>query len=459
MNLLDLDTRLLGIPSPTSRAYVWEAIQAHRAGAQRAAVVSIWIAVVWDFLEKLRLIADAGEAAAKGLIKELDKAIAHDDKRALLNIESDLLKRCRDEFGFITSVEFIELDRLREDRHRCAHPAFHGTDGLFQPSPDQVRAHIAHAIELAISKPAVFGKSLLERLKADLMSLWFPDSVPAVTSYIRTKYIDVMKPAMVDTIIVVLLKVLLQRTEPDLNGREERVVHTLLAFKYLKADAYESTVRAKLEGLVQAPNENEAMMWLLLLLNADAGMWTLLTPARQIQLANLARRLNWGQYGIPLPGLMAINDLRTQILSEMSALPQNEQISWIGRFPCGAVLDIGVATLLASNNWRTAETRGKVVLGPLAAFFDAARVQMVLQGIEQNSQLREAGEMPALLASFYQHTRGLLPETRQFWCAFLQAVVARATSATDHYAYPVLRSHMVADGVWTETQGAATTAT
>ena len=89
--LTDLDELVLTVRDPDSRTYIREAMIAYRGGANRAAVVSVWVAVIYDIISKLRLLDSQGDKAAQSLIQDLDRAIANNDIKAMANFEDRLL--------------------------------------------------------------------------------------------------------------------------------------------------------------------------------------------------------------------------------------------------------------------------------------------------------------------------------------------------------------------------------
>ncbi len=53
-HLVDIDELVLRCKSKEARYYIAEAVACYKAGAFRACIVMTWIAVVYDFLHKLR---------------------------------------------------------------------------------------------------------------------------------------------------------------------------------------------------------------------------------------------------------------------------------------------------------------------------------------------------------------------------------------------------------------------
>lgn len=161
-HLTDLDALALRVREPRSRDYVVEAIRCYRAGAYKAAIVATYVAVTYDIVMKIRELAASGETNAVASAQKLDRAITANSRTHLLQFEADLIKEAHGTFQFLGPQEFAQLDRLRDDRHLCAHPAFATESELFQPTPELVRTHIVHAVTLLLSQPPVQGKAALD---------------------------------------------------------------------------------------------------------------------------------------------------------------------------------------------------------------------------------------------------------------------------------------------------------
>ena len=68
--LHNLDELLLSVRDRQSRAYLEEAITAHRAGANRAAIVTLWTTIVYDIIQKIRELANAGDTNAAAFVQK-----------------------------------------------------------------------------------------------------------------------------------------------------------------------------------------------------------------------------------------------------------------------------------------------------------------------------------------------------------------------------------------------------
>ena len=88
----------------------------------------------------------------------------------------------------ITSREAFDLRRLNEDRNYCAHPAFVEVNTVFSPTAELARAHLAIAVDCALSLPPVSGKRTKQNLMRDLDSHSWP--IRDVANFLRTSYLE-----------------------------------------------------------------------------------------------------------------------------------------------------------------------------------------------------------------------------------------------------------------------------
>src|SRR5260370_18818335 len=84
--LADLDELLLRCRAHESKAFLAEVVACYRAGAYRSAVISTWIAVVFDLIGKFKEVALTGDAAA-------------------LRFERNILQQAREQFQLISFIE------------------------------------------------------------------------------------------------------------------------------------------------------------------------------------------------------------------------------------------------------------------------------------------------------------------------------------------------------------------
>lgn len=191
--IVGFDELVLKCLDDEAKGHIREAIRCYEGSAYRAAIVAANIAVCFDLIAKLRSLAAEGDAAAKVLIAKLESL--QDQRRkggpaaikGLLEFERNLLEQFRDRFEFFGTEEFADLDRLRDDRNRCAHPTFLNDSLPYAPPAELARLHIRNAISHVLSQPPKQGKAALNSLQAMVLSPYFPDKVEGAVERLRSE--------------------------------------------------------------------------------------------------------------------------------------------------------------------------------------------------------------------------------------------------------------------------------
>lgn len=173
----DLEELVQRCRSKNARAYIKEAVDAYRIGAYRACIITTWIALVYDFIDKLRELAFTGNSIAQNRVKEFDEIQKSRATEAALTFEREVLKLAKDDFELITAQEYADLQRLFEDRNRCSHPNLSRENDPYSPPPELARLHLRNVIEHVLERPPVQGKAALTALQQDVESDYFPTTV------------------------------------------------------------------------------------------------------------------------------------------------------------------------------------------------------------------------------------------------------------------------------------------
>jgi hypothetical protein len=100
---------------------------------------------VYDLLSKIRELAISGDLEAQRIVADLNKwqpLIAKNDLGAIkssLDLEREIVTTANDKFGFFEGMQVQDLERLHDDRNRCAHPTYQGTEQPYAPSAELAR--------------------------------------------------------------------------------------------------------------------------------------------------------------------------------------------------------------------------------------------------------------------------------------------------------------------------------
>lgn len=204
--LVDLEELTHACRSDVTRQYIAEAVACYHARAIRSCIVATWTAVNVDILEKIRELETANDKRAQEILEAWRAAHARGDTSKAMELEGKLLTQAWKEFEFISVIEHEDLDRLRRDRHRCAHPSLETWDEFYQPPAEQARAHLRNAVSHLVQHPPTQGKAALEKFKDAVGSPHFPDSVSKAQAAISRGPLGKPRDALLRGALTWLLK-------------------------------------------------------------------------------------------------------------------------------------------------------------------------------------------------------------------------------------------------------------
>lgn len=210
-SLVDIEALALRCRTERAREFVAEAMLCYRAGAYRSAIVNTWIAVVFDLIDKIRDLAIGGDAVAQrlntqyeGYVEQINAGNDQGTKNAL-EFERTVIETCWTELQFFDHQQHRDLQRLREDRHQCAHPSFLRAGMPHRPTAELARLHLRNAVEHVLSQPPVQGKSAIAELTRVVSSEYFPrDRVHAAVALQGTaieRPADAMTRGFIDSLV------------------------------------------------------------------------------------------------------------------------------------------------------------------------------------------------------------------------------------------------------------------
>lgn len=248
--LSDLDELVLKCRDQKAKDYIREAVSCYKAGAFRSSIVSTWVAVSFDIIDKLKELSLAGDKEAEKQIEDFDKARRIGDIAYSLRFEREILAVCRDKLELISPVEFIDLERLQEDRNRCAHPSMTADGEVFNPSAELARMHIRSAVEHLLQYPPAQGKYALDSLISEVDSEYFPTDVKKAVVAFESSPLKKARDSLIRNFTIVLLKKLIN----DAKDYKEisRVATALNAIGVIHNEHYSNTLKEKLSSIVRS---------------------------------------------------------------------------------------------------------------------------------------------------------------------------------------------------------------
>jgi hypothetical protein len=454
-HLVDLDELVQTVRDINAREYIAEAIAAYRARAYRSAIMGTWVAVAYDIIAKIRELAVQGDAAAVTFSTTLDTAIALKATnyvqaiKTLQGIENDLLNQAISSFEFITAQEHTDLERLKQDRNQCAHPAFVTDMLLFQPSPELVRTHIAHAIYHLLAHPPTQGKNALARLKSDLMQPSFPTDQKAVNEFMEMRYFNHAKTALLNNFVTVLLKVIIKASEPDLIGHEDAVLRCLVAFAISHSDIFRVRMTEQLPRLTDLSDDNE-LKRVFRILAVDKRCWSWLSQPTRIRLKSIVQTYQYdaGSVGSML-GALSVDELRPRFVARVMTFTDGDREALLSRHHRPEFVDVAIELYSDVGRFRDSDRIGRAVIKPIAALMSADQVQRLLAAAGSNNQIYRAGsDTSEVLLDLFEKTADLRDATKPAWQGFMTTVLGNSPSPESPTAHPSVRRALEEAGIW-----------
>lgn len=380
-SLADIEALSLRCRSEQSKDYIAEATLCYRAGAYRAAIVSTWIAVVFDLIDKIRELAVAGDAAARVLESQFQTyvdQINEGNQQGVakgLDFEREILDGCRNKLQFFDQQQLIDLYRLKEDRHRCAHPSFQQIGLPYKPSAEQARLHIRNAVVHVLAQPPVQGKAALAGIKKLVASDYFPEDVNKAILQIKKAGLESPTNSLVNSTIDALAFGFL--TYEDILYEKKQVVTALSAIHELHPGLFEARIGMQLSKAVRDVDDGR-VLWALYLVVSVNRTWDLLDQPSKDKLACVIEKASYEDLAPAVGALGRVPQLRPVVEERVRAFELDQLAGVIQAKSLEPVIKERAMVLLAmSRSWdRTNAIFDKAVLPIFASFQpqDVARI-------------------------------------------------------------------------------------
>lgn len=437
----DIESLPHSVRNPNSRHLIDDAIAAYYSGALRSSIVSTWIAVVNDIISKAREIdAPAGSDAEK-FVKNVDNAIklSQDKKhRSMLKIEIEILESARDIFQFINHHEHDILLRIREDRHKCAHPAFISKDQLFDPSPDLARSHIVHALQILLTRRPVQGLSDLNKFEDDVLSPAFPSTEQTITSYISSKYLAQRSDSFVENLIETILEAVFSDDQNKFFGKIKQLAFTLGAIFNKKQELSLKKLQSFLSQKDHTPSGNN-LLKLCPFLGINPGIWKFLTEPIKINLNQLISSCTIeAMIEYHVLDATIVEDIAICFDKKMNNMTIDEKVSLISRSPNAYFIPFAIEMFKNAGSFNYGNHIGSNAIIPLSGYYEASDIALILQAVKDNYEIHGSQYTETILANLFDSTIHLLPRSNRSW----QDLVNNFHESQ----FPIIRSRLIEAG-------------
>ena len=446
MSLADLNELTLLCRTAEARSYLSEAVASYNVNAFRSSIIATWNAVVFDFLHKLRELDLTGDKQAKAKLAEFEviRAGGASKLKEALDFERGLLASAENEFELLTPTERLDLDRLQEDRNRCAHPSMQSADEPYQPPAELARTHIRNAVQHLLSKEPVQGKAAFDRIVAEIKSPYFPRTEALARQHFDAGPLRRARRPLIRSLVIGLCKSLLNdNNPPDERSRQVAAVRAILDMHRQESEA---VVREDLPKIMSgvAP---DALWKLIALCGAIPVAWDSAGVAVQ---GTCERYLNEVTDPATRPKAIAaafgVPKLQPIAAQRVNTLGASELGDAIAEQPVKEFKELATSLFAEAASFRQAESHMERLIMPLASVFESTDLERILASASENGQIWDAGGLSGMLLQFFHETARLHGQCAAAWQGF-RTKVSTVSSMTWRLNYAELEKAMQAAGM------------
>lgn len=382
-SLADIEALALKCRSEQSREYIEEALHCYKAGAFRASIVSTWVALVFDLIDKIRELSLADDARAKALETKFDGYLSQIEAgsvqgiKGALEFEREILETCRAQLELFDSQQFLDLERIREDRHRCAHPTFQQVGVPYSPSAEHARLHLRNAIVHVLSQPPVQGKAAIAELKSVVASTYFPTTHSSALSRLRESSLgsgsDPLFRGFVDSMVFGFL------TPGSDVFYKPQAISALNAAFALRPAVVEARLRKQLnKAVLTVPDPQFAGAACLASRIPDA--WALLEPAAKDKVKKFVETGPKDEVLSGLKTLKTVGDLSDAVEERIKALDLDDLAEAIDPHGVGVLAKERALELLQeAGTWNAANSVFTKAILPLFEFLSRDDIERIIR--------------------------------------------------------------------------------
>jgi len=416
--IIDLDELILQCRDKQARDYIKEAVACYKAGAYRSSIVSTWNAIVFDYLHKLNELKLTGDNKAEQKLQEFENIRKNGDKdlKKSLDFEREILNVATEDFELITLLEKTDLNRLQEDRHRCAHPSMQTEDEPYQPTAELSRMHIRNAVEIMLKREPVQGKAAFDRICNQIKSEYFPEDPDAAKVQLEHGPLKRARKVLIRNLVVGITKsILFDKTS---KNEKKRQIAALSAILEMHREISEDSLKTDLPNIIAGVSDG-ILQRPIFITSQIPIYWKYLGEANQEKMKQYVRSIRTEDqyfntciyYAFKIEALREIvenrfDDIDINTLHYM--ISDTEIIS--------QTLKDKIITLFSySRNFRSAEACGNKLILPLAKNLSIEQLEQILLAVQSNPQIYDASGIEEFLIELFNMTEIQFESLKPKW--------------------------------------------
>jgi hypothetical protein len=397
--VIDLEELLGQVRDAGAKDQLREAINCYHAGAYRSAIVSTWVAVVFDYVAKLRELDMTGNRAARTKLDTLDAIRTNHELPQLLSFEKDLVEEAVTSFELISPVESVDIKRLYEDRNRCAHPSLTAQDEVFRPSAELARAHIVAAVRNMLGQAPIQGTAAANRIFTEIVSESFPTDPLKASEYLGHGPLGRAKDTLLRSVVIGVTKDLMTANRPTIERKKQYA--TLNGVKILYPEKFNEIVANNLRRIAEGLEDDKTKR-IVLYAGQVGGSWDHLGPATQLKCQNFIESASVDSIDASLLRALDVPVLRNRAIGRINEFGA----SALGRMLQGRVEPLFkercITLTVGVQSFRDAETNLRSLILPYGGTLTESEFSRVAVAFRDNYQIRSANDSEAILTQLFQ---------------------------------------------------------
>jgi hypothetical protein len=418
-SLADLDELIIKCRNQRSKEYIAEAVACYKAGAYRSCIVATWIAIVFDYINKLKELDLIGDKNAKARLDDFSRICERNDILASLNFERKILDDAKNIFELLTPLDYEDLSRLQNDRNRCAHPSMLSIDEPYKPSAELARYHLRNAVIHFLQCPPVQGKNAFDRIMSDINSDYFPIDHILAKKHFESGPLVRAKNSLIRSIIKILTQDLIR--EKYSQSKRDRYFSALKAINDMYPNLTERFIEECLPETVRIIEDADLNKVIEYIYNISVS-WDLLGSPGQIKACEYIRCVNVEEIQA-ISYAAKIIQLKSIAISRIGELSSNSLAEFIKVNPIKEVAVNAVNFFVKSRSFNSAFFNFQNLILPIASLLSIEQVKEVVNSFTINNQIYGSGGMPNLYVDFFNKTLYCVDLIKEEWgllCRFLQ---------------------------------------
>lgn len=414
-DLIDLDQLEYECKYPKSKVLLLEAIGCYRAGSYRAAISTVWLAIVVDYVSKLEELAEKQHADAKSLVASFyDWQSRRDSELSnLLLFEKQILENARDKFQFIDPLEYDDLKRLYEDRNKCAHPSMNGNE-LYTPSAELARFYLRRSVETMLMHRATLGRAAIAEIWSEVKSFTFPASAVDAERVLRNGPLghgvrgSVYKEIAEGLMTSVLKE---QHSSEDLLRR----LSALAALDRINTECVKNAFSLKLDAKVRSLSDDDRLK-VIPLLRAMPESWHSISNDERSKIEQTLSRANPEMELETVTSAIYVEGLRPTAMKILMTSPPSQLSEVIANNQHSSFLDLSIERLSKSSSFDDSTQIMYLLVLPFQDRFTDSQLRQIVRAMHENPQIFGAEyNVHVHVKNFLNATQGRFSIVRDEW--------------------------------------------